>query len=103
MFSYDFPRDTVAFELPDLMEAMELFERLHPKWPGWMETRLDGTFVIVLAPEKAGELNDLLEAVVTWIIERTFIALRFYIEGRSYIVHRGGFIGPVVRENDSLG
>jgi len=56
MHSPPFPAATAAFELPCVTHALELLRELHTEWVGWIENRLDGTFVVVLAPETIGEL-----------------------------------------------
>jgi hypothetical protein len=71
---------------------MELLEELQSHC-GWVENGLDGTFVVVLAPERISELDELLASVETWINEQTFLAIRFYLDGRVYIMQRGGFVG----------
>jgi hypothetical protein len=100
MFSHRFPTMTAVFELPCLTHAMELFHELESTWNGWIENGLDGTFVVVLAPERIGELNELMSRVERWITEQEFLAIRFQLDGRAYIVQRGGFVGPWDRDHD---
>jgi hypothetical protein len=92
MSSPRFPTTTAAFELPSLTDALELLEELQANWLGWIENGLDGTFVVVLAPEKISELNELLSTVERWITGQAFLAISLHLDGRAYIVQRG-FIG----------
>ena len=52
MPSSRFPTTTAAFELPGLTHALELLDALQSDWGGWIENGLDGTFVVVPAPDK---------------------------------------------------
>jgi hypothetical protein len=92
---------TAAFELPCVTHALELLRELRTDWVGWIENGLDGTFVVVLAPERIGELNQLMSRVGTWITAQDFLAIRFHLEGRAYIMHRGGSVGPADRSHAS--
>jgi hypothetical protein len=94
MSSLRFPTATGAFQVPSIADAAELFKELRPRWGGWMESGLDGTFVVVPVPERISELNQLLAEVENWITRQSFLAIRFYLDGRVYILQRGGFIGP---------
>jgi hypothetical protein len=89
-----FPPETAAFEVPSLADALELLEHLQSNWCAWTETGLDGTFVVVLVPERISEFKELLASVGGWITRQSVLALRFYLDGRVYIMQRGGFIGP---------
>jgi hypothetical protein len=93
MSSLGFPTATGAFQVPSIADAAELFNELRPSWGGWMESGLDGTFVVVPVPERISELNQLLAEVESWITRQSFLAIRFYLDGRVYILQRGGFIG----------
>ena len=101
LYSPPFPPATAAFELPCVTHALELLRELHTEWVGWIENRLDGTFVVVLAPETIGELNQLMSRVGTWITAQDFLAIRFHLEGRAYIMHRGGSVRPADRSHAS--
>jgi hypothetical protein len=87
-----FPTATGAFEVPSLGDAAALFKELRPTWGGWIESGLDGTFVVVLVPERISELNQLLAGVEDWVTRQSFLAIRFHLDGRVYILQRGGFI-----------
>ena len=94
MSSLRFPTATGAFQVPSITDAAELFKELRPSWGGWMESGLDGTFVVVPVPERISELDELLAEVESWVTRQSFLAIRFYLDGRVYILQRGGFIGP---------
>src|SRR3954462_10587830 len=85
---------TAAFELPCVTHALELLRELRTDWVGWIENGLDGTFVVVLAPERISDLNELMSRVEKWIIPKDFLAIRSHLEGRPYIMQRSGFVGP---------
>ena len=87
-----FPSATGAFEVPSIGDAAELFKVLRPSWGGWMESGLDGTFVVVPVPERISELNQLLAEAESWITRQSFLAIRFHLDGRVYILQRGGLI-----------
>jgi|SRR6266550_2334959 hypothetical protein len=98
-----FPAAAGAFEVPSLADAADLFKELQPSWGGWIESGLDGTFVVVLVPERTSELNQLLAGVENWITRQSFLAIRFHLDGRVYILQRGGFIGraaPAEEQSD---
>ena len=101
MSSRRYPSTTAAFELPSVPHAMELLEELRSNWVGWIESRLDGIFVVVEAPERISELEELLASVEKWVSDQAFLAIRFHLEGRAYILQRGGFIGRAVGDSDS--
>ncbi len=95
------PAATAAFEVPCVTHALELLRELRTDWVGWIENGLDGTFVVVLAPDTIGELNQLMSRVEAWITAQDFLAIRFHLEGRAHIMQRGGFVGPANRSHAS--
>ena len=99
MSSCRFPSTAFAFELPSVPHATNLFTELQANWGGWIENGLDGTFVVVHAPERISELDELLAIVEGWVTRRALLAIRFHLEGRVYIMQRGGFIGPADRDH----
>jgi hypothetical protein len=101
MSSPRFPTSTAAFEMPCLTHALELLQELQPSWAGWIESGLDGTFVVVLTPEKIGELDELLASVEKWITGESFLAIRLHLDGGVYIMQRGGFIGRADRDHSA--
>jgi hypothetical protein len=96
-----FPAATAAFEVPCVTHALKLLRELRTEWVGWIENGLDGTFVVVLAPERISDLNELMSRVEQWITARDFLAIRFHLEGRVYIMQRGGIVGPADRNHVS--
>jgi hypothetical protein len=87
-----FPTLPAAFELPSVTAAMELSNTLRPDWHCWVESGLDGTFVLVFAPERISELDRLLSAVESWVAGQECLAIRFRLDGRVYIMQRGGCV-----------
>ena len=98
MSSRRFPSTAAAFELPSVPHATNLFTELQANWGGWIENGLDGTFVVVNAPERISELDELLAIVERWVTRQALLAIRFHLEGRVYIMQRDGFIGPADRD-----
>ena len=96
-----FPAAAGAFEVPSLADAAALFKEIQPNWGGWIESGLDGTFVVVLVPERISELNQLLADVEAWVTGQSFLAIRLHLDGRVYILQRGGFIGPGPAQDQS--
>jgi hypothetical protein len=101
MLSHRFPPTTAAFELPCLTAAMELLNWLQSDWVGWIENGLAGTFVVVLAPERVSQLDELLGSVESWIAKQAFLAIRFHLGGRMYLMQRDGFIGSADGDHGS--
>jgi hypothetical protein len=93
MSSCRFPPTAAAFELPSVPHATNLFAELQANWAGWIENGIDGTFVVVHTPERISELNELLAVVERWVTRQALLAIRFHLEGRVYIMQRGGYIG----------
>lgn len=93
MSSRRFPTATAAFELPSVSHALELLRELR-NWVCWIENGLDGTFVVVLAPERISDLNGLMSRVEKWIAEQEFLAMRFHLDDRAYVMQRNGFVRP---------
>jgi hypothetical protein len=86
---------TAVFELPCLSHALELLEELQTvNWTGWVENGLDGVFVVISAPERSTELQALTSHVGRWLDGRHYLAIRFHLEGRRYIMQRGGLVEP---------
>jgi hypothetical protein len=80
--------------MPSVQRATHLFKELHARWGGWIESGLDGIFVVVRVPERISELDELLATIEKWIDQQPILAIRFHLEGRVYTMQRGGFIGP---------
>jgi hypothetical protein len=85
---------TAVFELPCLSHALELEELQTVNWTGWVENGLDGVFVVISAPERSTELQALTSHVGRWLDGRHYLAIRFHLEGRRYIMQRGGLVEP---------
>jgi len=95
--SVDLGVKTAAFQVPDLVEGSALLEFLRLAWGAWLEHRADGTFVVVLAPERPTGLDALLGAVEEWLQCRAFLALPFHVDGGAFVMGRDGSIAPSPR------
>ncbi len=91
--SNSFSSETASFELPSLADALDLYEQLQSKWVGWVEHGTDGSFAVFVVPERISELDELLAAVESWMIDQPFVSIRFHIDNRCYIMRRCGFMG----------
>jgi len=92
---------TAAFELPCVADAIKLRKELQSNWQAWIENGLDGTFVVVLVPERISELDELLERVGSWVSNQAFLAIRFRLDGRVYTMQGRGLIRPANGDHDS--
>ena len=65
------PSDAAAFEMPSLPVRDAPLQGVAGALGGWIETGLDGTFVIVHTPERISELDELLGTVENWVTQQT--------------------------------
>lgn len=88
------PRDTelnevVVFEIPGLDRATRLYERLGSKWLAWVESGDGIRRVSVLIEPKEGDLAALLRVAERWVAEVGLGAIRFEVDGRTYVLESG--------------
>lgn len=84
--------ETVVFELLDPRGAERLSELLHPHRHIRI-CELEGAALVAaeLKPEE-GDLAALLRAVEAWLRDSGFIAIRFHLDGRAYLLDLDGEI-----------
>lgn len=80
----------VAFEIPDLAISARLAKRLAGRWTIDLIAETDELMLLVaeLRP-KRGDLGALLREVEAWVAEESLCAVRFEVDGRSYVLEAG--------------
>jgi hypothetical protein len=82
--------DELVLEIPDRVRAEDLRGRLCPRWPVTLDEGADAVVVKVsLRRNEAGDLALLLRDVESWVSERALCAIRFHLDGRTYILEAG--------------
>jgi hypothetical protein len=82
--------EAVSFEIPDLATAARLAKRLAGRWMIDLVAESDELMLLVaeLRP-RSGDLAALLREVEAWVAEETLCAVRFEVDGRSYVLEAG--------------
>jgi hypothetical protein len=78
--------DIVLFELPARSGATQLLAELSSSRLAWMERGDDVAVVGVLLNPDDGDLAYLLRTVETWVEQRGLLAIRFEVDGRTYVL-----------------
>jgi hypothetical protein len=78
--------DIVLFELPARSGATQLLAELSSSHLAWMERGEDVAVVGVLLNPDDGDLAYLLRTVETWVEQRGLLAIRFEVDGRTYVL-----------------
>jgi hypothetical protein len=81
--------EVVQFELPDLAGAARLATLLRPTWPVSVSERNDDVLVFVLVDEATTDIGTLLRSVEDWVAGEALCAIRFELDGRSYVMEAG--------------
>jgi hypothetical protein len=82
--------DTVGFEIADLSDATRLARRLQLQaWRVTVHNRDDVHVVTVELRPRPIDLAVLLRVVENWIEEQSLCAIRFELDGRSYLLEAG--------------
>ena len=81
--------EVVQFELPDLAGAARLATLLRPTWPVSLSERNDDVLVFVLVDEATADIGALLRSVEDWVAGEALCAIRFELDGRSYVMEAG--------------
>jgi hypothetical protein len=83
-------QDAIHFELADFLMAVRLARLLSPTWQVIIESR-DG--INIVTPHLRPHPDDfavVLRTVERWIEEECLLAIRYEIDGRSYVLQAGG-------------
>ena len=78
--------DIVLFELPARSGATQLLAELSSSRLAWLERGDDVAVVGVLLNPDDGDLAYLLRTVETWVEQRGLLAIRFEVDGRTYVL-----------------
>jgi hypothetical protein len=78
--------EIVLFELPARSGATQLLAELCASRLAWMERGDDVSVVGVLLNPEEGDLSRLLRAVQVWVQQRGVLAIRFEVDGRTYVL-----------------
>jgi hypothetical protein len=87
------PNEIVLFEISGPEYAAGLCELLATDRLAWTQTRDGVRHVGVLLQPTEGDLAALLRSVEGWIAERGLVAIRFQLDGRTYVL-RAAEAGP---------
>jgi hypothetical protein len=78
--------DVVVFELPTLADSEAFSARLRSRWPGWSDAD-EGVWLFTAELQGGrGELAKLLHAAEELLVELGLAAIRFYVDGRVYVL-----------------
>jgi hypothetical protein len=78
--------DIVLFEVPAQSGATQLLAELSSSRLAWMERGDEVSVVGVLLNPDDGDLASLLRVVETWVERRGLLAIRFEVDGRTYVL-----------------
>jgi hypothetical protein len=78
--------DIVLFELPARSGATQLLAELSSSHLAWMERGDEVAVVGVLLNPDDGDLARLLRGVETWVEQHGLLAIRFEVDGRTYVL-----------------
>jgi hypothetical protein len=82
--------EVVVFEIPGFDRAMRLYELLGSQWLAWVESGDGIRRVSVLIQPDEGDLATLLRVAERWVAEAGLGAIRFEVDGRTYVLETGG-------------
>jgi hypothetical protein len=78
--------EIVLFEVPARSGATQLLAELSSSRLAWLERGDEVSVVGVLLNPDDGDLAALLRAVETWVEQRGLLAIRFEVDGRTYVL-----------------
>ena len=78
--------EIVLFEVPANRFAKQLFDYVAPKHLAWQQSEEEGSVVGVVLNPEADDLALLLRAVQAWIQRLNLAAIRFELDGRTYVL-----------------
>ena len=78
--------EIVLFEVPARSGATQLLAELSTSRLAWMERGDDVSVIGVLLNPDEDDLARLLREVETWVGQRGLLALRFEVDGRTYVL-----------------
>jgi hypothetical protein len=78
--------EVVLFEVPSRSGASQLLAELSSSRLAWLERGDEVSVVGVLLNPDDGDLACLLRSVETWVEQRGLLAIRFEVDGRTYVL-----------------
>jgi hypothetical protein len=78
--------EIVLFEVPTRSGATQLLATLSASRLAWIERGDEVSVVGVLLNPNDGDLASLLRCVESWVEQRGLLAIRFEVDGRTYIL-----------------
>lgn len=78
--------EIVLFEVPDAQSARGLFAYVAPRRLAWHQRADEGSIVGVVLNPDADDLALLLRAVQAWLDGVNLAAIRFELDGRTYVL-----------------
>jgi len=78
--------EIVLFEIPPRSGATQLLAELSTTRLAWMERGDDISVIGVLLNPDDGDLACLLRTVEAWVEQRGVLAIRFELDGRTYVL-----------------
>jgi hypothetical protein len=78
--------EIVLFEVPARSGATQLLAELSSSRLAWLERGDEVSVVGVLLNPDDGDLACLLRCVETWVERRGLLAIRFEVDGRTYVL-----------------
>ena len=78
--------DIVLFEVPARSGATQLLAELSSSRLAWMERGDEVSVLGVLLNPDDGDLALLLRSVEAWVEQRGLLAIRFEVDGRTYVL-----------------
>jgi hypothetical protein len=81
--------ELVLFEIPGFDRAMQLCELVGSEWLAWVQNGEGIRRVAVMIQPEEGDLAVLLRLVERWVAEQGIVAIRFELDGRTYVLESG--------------
>jgi hypothetical protein len=81
--------EIVLLELPAQASAVELLDLLSSSRLAWLERGDEVSVVGVLLNPDEHDLASLLRSVEAWLEQRELLAIRFEVDGRTYVLQPG--------------
>ena len=80
--------EIVLFELPAQTGAVQLLDLLSSSRLAWLERGDEVSVGVLLNPDEH-DLASLLRTVEAWLVQRELLAIRFEVDGRTYVLQPG--------------
>ena len=86
--------DTLALEIPNGQAARRLCQVLAGDWVAWIEPEPAVAVVHVSLNPGPVDLGVLMRVVENWVEKESLCAIRYWVDGRDYVLHAGDFAWP---------